>query len=199
MAIEETWIEPYIPAGGDVAIDVGANHGTWSALLAGRFRKVYAVEPNPVLVRALDDVAPNVFVVPMGAWDSNEWRDFGVYTLDVHTSAKFYDGGDGARPQPESTLRLPCMRLDELAITAKVDFIKVDVEAAEVEALRGADGLITHHRPKLIVEVHTAENGALVQQMMDAKNYRTTIVRHPYYSPSSPLYLMHGWMICEPG
>lgn len=197
-AIEETWLEQYIPAGGDVAIDVGANHGTWSALLASRFRQVYAVEPNPALVRGLNEVAPNVFVVPMGAWDSTGLVQFAVYEQDVHLSAKFYNGGINSR-QPVNTIRLHCTRLDDLAITAEVDFIKVDVEAAELEVLRGAQSLIERHRPTLIVEVHTEENGATLQRMMDAVHYRTTVVRHPYYAPESPLWALHFWMICEPG
>lgn len=197
MAIEERWLEPYLPAGGGVAVDVGANHGTWSAWLAARFAKVYAVEPNPALLPALNAIAPNVEVIPVGAWDRAQWHDFAIYEQDVHLSAKFYNGGINTR-QPLGTVHLWCQPLDEMPIEGRVEFVKVDTEAAEVEVLRGAQRMIQHDRPRMIVEVHTEANGVWVETAMQGWGYRVRVVRHPYYAPVAPLWAMHYWMVCEP-
>jgi FkbM family methyltransferase len=45
---------PRLCRGDETAIDVGANHGDYSAILVGLARDVIAVEPNPDLVRVLE-------------------------------------------------------------------------------------------------------------------------------------------------
>ena len=42
---------PRLCPGDETAIDVGANHGDYSAILVGLARDVIAVEPNPDVVR----------------------------------------------------------------------------------------------------------------------------------------------------
>lgn len=197
MPSDETWLDVWLPSGGDVAIDVGANRGAWATVLARRFTTVYAIEPNPALGDALRSLPENVELLQVGAWDKAEWREFAVYEQDVHLSAKFYNGGINSR-QPVGTVRLWCQPIDEMPIDGKVGFIKVDVEAAEVEVIKGAERRIRRDRPELIIEVHMEENGLFLENALLAMGYRVRRIPHPYYRADEPLYRMHFWMVCEP-
>ena len=46
-----------------------------------------------------------------------------------------------------------CNKLDDI-IYGKVDFIKMDIEGAEYEALKGAENLIKKYRPTMLIENH---------------------------------------------
>ena len=65
---------------------------------------------------------------------------------------------------------LPVMPLDEL-VSGPVDFIKIDVEGMEMEALAGAARIIAAQRPLLYVEV-VDETVADFMRWVDANGYR---------------------------
>src|SRR5271169_551771 len=49
-----------------ISLDIGANVGYYSRLLAAKFSKVYAFEPHPVNVKIINDNAhPNIIVEEM--------------------------------------------------------------------------------------------------------------------------------------
>lgn len=197
MEISESWLWEHLPAGGGVALDVGANHGEWTRWLAPRFGEVYAVEPNPALGEELRGIGANVHVLPVGAWERAEWRSFTLFERDVHTSALGeWDGINGG--PPVGYIWLWCMPIDEMPIEGKVDFIKMDIEAAEAAALRGAARTIEHDRPRMIVEIHSGANGEAVGAMLRGWGYRWVEVRHPWYREGDRFWDRHFWMICEP-
>ena len=193
----ESFLDRYIPDGGDTALDVGANRGVWSRYLAERFPTVYAVEPNPALQDALRTLHPHVQVIPNGAWSCAQRRTFTEYAHDANTSAADDWAGIMAGA-PAGSFEALCVPIDDMLIEGRVDFIKLDVEAAEVEALRGAEQIIQRDRPHLIIEVHTAQGGAEVARILGEWRYRLTMVRHPYYDESSPWWDEHYWLVCEP-
>ncbi|NBE54980.1 FkbM family methyltransferase, partial [Streptomyces boluensis] len=147
----------FCPADCDTALDVGGWYGPWSRRLAGRARRVIAVEPVPHLARALDAATPgNVRVVQAAATDrpgtARLWLprggratrgDRGVSSLirrdDLHTQA----------------LDVPCLTLDGLGLrdAGRVDFVKIDVDGNELPVLRGAAALLDRDHPSLIVEL----------------------------------------------
>jgi hypothetical protein len=56
-------------------------------------------------------------------------------------------------------VRVPIARLDtyiERHAVARVDFIKMDIEGGERDALRGAERLFSRHRPVLLCEIEPA-------------------------------------------
>lgn len=61
---------------------------------------------------------------------------------------------------PVGRVAVPGVTLDDLwegVGRPRVSFIKIDVEGAEGDVLRGAGGMIGATRPQLIVEVHDRE------------------------------------------
>ena len=60
----------------------------------------------------------------------------------------------GLRSSHEATIEgaIPVAQLDE-EITAKVDFMKIDVDGMEMEVLEGCRAIIDRDRPKIMIEV----------------------------------------------
>jgi hypothetical protein len=68
--------------------------------------------------------------------------------------------------KPENRPILDAIEVDTIPLVdyrkMTPNFIKLDIEGAEVAALRGAQKLLREHKPKMFVEVHTqmfAEHG----------------------------------------
>ena len=56
-----------------------------------------------------------------------------------------------------ATLRVPCIALDELVAQCTLDppgLVKIDVEGAETDVLRGLSRTITRYRPIIVCELH---------------------------------------------
>ena len=126
-------------------VDVGAHVGAYSAIarrLVGRNGIVVAVEPDPdnfhELLFNMTLVGRNGILVKAAIYDKNESRVF----------YRFYAGSIGsllAGDSPKVPIIVNCLTLDRLyeilrkrSLIDRVDAVKVDVEGAEEEVLRGA-------------------------------------------------------------
>lgn len=192
----EDFLLAHVPQHGRCAIDVGANVGDWSAALAERFETVYAVEPNPALAQGLNAIAPNVTALQFGAWDKVERRTFTLYASDKNTSAHSFRGGLESNAE-HGSVEWDCAPLDDL-IPSPVDFIKMDVEAAEVEALKGATSILEHDRPHLLIEIHGREKGEQVTAMLEGLGYSVSVVRNPLVNPAFELWQINYWLVGDP-
>ncbi|MBI4617029.1 MAG: FkbM family methyltransferase [Planctomycetes bacterium] len=154
-------------APGCVAWDVGANVGFITlalARLAGPSGRVVAFEPRPdaaALVRA--NAALNRFahvdVRECAASDSTGRATFHVRGM-APTSGLAVSGVPDVR-----TLEVATTRLDDLAGIPAPDFVKMDIEGSEVEALKGMARLLAGKRPVLAIENHgrTGEVAAILR------------------------------------
>jgi FkbM family methyltransferase len=138
---------------GDVAVDVGANIGVLTFLAAaivGNAGRVIAVEPNPdnlqLLYRGIVlNQFTNVEVLPHAA---SSRRD--VFSLTGGTSNTHLIG---ARAPQEGGYFVQSIVLDEaLGHLARLDFVKMDIEGHEPQAIEGFVRSIERHRPVLLVE-----------------------------------------------
>jgi FkbM family methyltransferase len=147
---------------GMTVVDAGANEGWYSAFMARRVGAnglVLAVEPSPRererLVRNLSiNGLTNVRVASEGlAADSGHAL---LHVADPehngqNTLGSFvYKGVTGAQ---DVEIRLE--RMDELAgkFGRRIDLIKMDVEGAELAALRGAEQILNESRPVILFEL----------------------------------------------
>jgi len=152
-------IEPLLPDGG-VLLDVGAHVGHWSLRLAAKASRIHAVEANPATAQilrrnlALNDIT-NVSVLEFAAWDEDTWL-----TLEDPNSQ---DHGGSTRTVPmgpaddKEHVEVPAKRLDQtpdLQELGRLDLVKLDVEGADIHALRGMAGLLAQHKPTLFIETH---------------------------------------------
>jgi FkbM family methyltransferase len=140
---------------GDVVLDCGANVGVFTRAALDRGAKlVVAFEPAPENIEAYrrnfaaEIAARRVILVPKGVWDK---EDVLVLRRDPNNSAadSFVLLKDGSK-SVQAPLTTIDRALAELKIS-RVDFIKMDVEGAEVKAIAGARGIIVRNHPRLSI------------------------------------------------
>jgi len=135
-------------APGDLAFDVGAHVGDRTASFRRLGARVVAVEPQPSLARLLRllfgrdaGVVREAALVGAAAGVATMWLNRGNPTISTASPAFIAatDGKPGWEGQAwEATLDRPVTTLDALAAAhGRPDFIKLDVEGFEAEALRG--------------------------------------------------------------
>ena len=153
--------------------DIGANVGFYTLLFAELVRadgKVFAFEPFPENVGLLRrhvaiNSYSNVRIIPSAVGN--------------------FDGETGFVPGPNASMghitsggqvRVPCSRLDTLLAAGDIDtpdLIKIDVEGAEADVLRGAGAVLANH-PVIFLATH----GELVHreclELLAAAGYSVT-------------------------
>lgn len=147
-----------------IALDVGANLGLFTYLLARYAPHVYAFEPNPQPLRILKSVADsNVTVVEMAISDRT-----GEAGLVVPRRRKGWSNNGARIEQKErgdsATVTVPCSRIDDLGYR-DIGFIKIDVEGHEKSVLLGARETLARDRPNLFVECEYSHVGTEVHDV----------------------------------
>ena len=179
---------------GDTAIDVGGHIGFFTMHMAaavGPTGRVYAFEPFDANAEMLErSIAENRFgdrVVfqraAVGAATGTATLTFPVETLN---SGGAYLLREGAAPLTgNQTQDVPVVALDALHIRRPVRFIKMDVEGAEPQVVRGAVRLLEEDRPIILSEVHPTQleraSGVTADQFLDelrALGYRAHRLEH---------------------
>lgn len=157
MAFVERFLKP-----GMTVLDVGAHHGLYSLLASARVGaggRVFAFEPSPRERRALRlnlllNLAGNVSVQGLALGSDN-----GEQSLFVVQGSQ--RGCNSLRPPEVFSATVPVsvrvVPLDEWLVKQKinhVNFIKLDVEGGELDALKGGAGLFERRpRPTVLAEV----------------------------------------------
>lgn len=126
---------------GDVFVDVGANIGYYTILGALRGCRVVAVEPIPETVAILRqnlelNGIQNVIIVDKCAWSEGVRLRFGIPKSSLFGLASAF-----RLEGPKSTVvEVECVRLDDiLREYGEIKLVKIDVEGAEYEVLKGME------------------------------------------------------------
>lgn len=163
---------------GDVVVDAGGCWGDTALYFAdqvgaaGRVLVLEFVEENlKVLQSNLNlnaSLAPRIQVVPKAAWDCS--GETLPYSSDGAATTLRGDGG-GGRTVPSGQVLAATTSIDDLVTDeglSKVDYIKMDIEGAELRALQGAERTIRTYRPKLAISVyHTDHDLAVLPRWID--------------------------------
>jgi FkbM family methyltransferase len=167
----------YIINNGDIVIDAGACEGFFTRYALERGARIISVEPVKLLAKALertfhqDIAAGNVTIVnaALGSFT-------GQGQLCTLTPRIFESHLDNAGEEVD------ILRLDDL-ITTKIDFIKLDIEGGEVDALYGARNIIRKYRPKLSIAVyHKYENAQIIIEYLHEICPDYTIIHRGIYA-----------------
>jgi FkbM family methyltransferase len=162
---------------GDVVFDCGACEGffTRKALDAGA-DKVYCIEPVPALIKCLEMtfaaeiISGRVVLWPYIIGNKNKVVKYYKDLIKPEESRI-------VNPDEVGSDSLLAAETDMFSIDAlcdrysirKIDFIKVDVEGAEVALVQGAEKTIKTLKPSLAVAVyHNPENGNLIFEYLKA-------------------------------
>jgi FkbM family methyltransferase len=179
-----------VPKAGDVYLDIGAYIG-WYTIQAseavGSSGRVIALEPDATNRRQLENNISlnrlsNCLTVPKAAWDRNEkigWHASDVpvwHKADVHEHAHLVQA-----------ITIDAL-VNELGLK-RVDWIKMDIEGGEIEALRGAEQTLELFRPVLFIEVH--ETMEPLTHFFKKSGYKIELAKFDLLPDH------HGWIVAR--
>jgi FkbM family methyltransferase len=149
------------PGGRSLVVDVGAHIGQFATAikLVAPQSRVMSFEPDPrTFARLTANIGSvdGVTLHQVGIGDEDGELKFHRHKLSGMSS--FKPGGVGYLEG--DTVEIPVRRLDDLLDgDQEVDLLKIDVEGFEMEALRGAEGVLRRAR-YLLVELSLSRQGA---------------------------------------
>ena len=174
-----------------LAVDVGANVGTWAAPLSVLFESVVAFEPDERNYSQIPSVE-NLTVVKAAVSDKTGETPFFVRSSSGHNSILPIHpiGGEGMAPVPVvEEKQIPCYSLDD-ACGDGADFVKIDIEGGEILALQGCVDVLKWSRAVFLVECHDTFSD--VERELARLGKRVTRIPHPLVSHPG-----HCWAIGE--
>lgn len=149
---------------GDNILDIGAHIGTFSipfSLFNGGKGRIFAFEANSdnyelLKKNILENGAENI-VFPVKAVVSHEQADFSMKLPENGNSGMYYFSPVAHATDGRNSLSI---RMDdwysENIAGMPVDFIKIDVEGAELSVLRSCENIIRTYHPALYIEINAA-------------------------------------------
>ena len=174
-------LQKYLRAG-MTFYDVGANIGFFSLLaarLVGAGGRVMAFEADPEIAARLREHASRNDGAPISVEEKAVWSSAApVFFARADTSLSPDRGlghvvAAGATQTAHGTIRVETVVLDEYAArVCAPDFIKCDVEGAEVEVFRGARKLLIEKKPIILCEMHGEENRHVLLEEFSRLGYR---------------------------
>lgn len=156
LAVWRSLIRP-----GDAVVDGGANYGYWTLVasrLTGPQGRVFSFEANPTTAKRLSaNVAASncgnvdVYAFALGAEEG---------TAEIHAAADNPIAGHASLHRHEGwqwseSVKVRLARMDDVSATnnwPRIRLIKLDIEGAELSALRGMERILHVDRPYLTVE-----------------------------------------------
>jgi FkbM family methyltransferase len=151
-----SWIKSMTP--NDVVLDIGANVGMYSVLIASRVKTVYACELDSLNVAILREnlylnhLLDKVKIIPLACGAKAEMVDVKFRSLSYGDALQLIDGGDetqtfGSNPDVTGYIApVLQMSLDELFTKTELqrpNKIKIDVDGNELIVLAGTVELLT--------------------------------------------------------
>jgi len=110
---------------------------------------------------------------------------------DNYQILTFSGGGEGGSISVDGTDSIAAVALDQLLPNSNIDFIKFDVEGAEISALTGARELINRSRPTIVLSLyHRPSDIWEIPSLISTYciNYKFYLRQHFYNSFDSVLY-----------
>lgn len=162
---------------GDIVVDAGAFTGDYTIYAArkvGKKGRVIAFEPDPengmILKRNIEhEKIDNVIIVPKGLWSKNTVLEF-----------RGTDGVRSSLASSEGNTSINVVKLDdelEKMGVNKVDVIKMDIEGAEIEAVKGAIETLRKCKPFLVIasyhQVEGKETRIFLAKFLGELGYNT--------------------------
>ncbi len=168
------YLRNYIIKKGDIVIDAGAHIGTfalYSSVAVGESGKVIVFEPdrsnfNKLMRNITLNNAKNIIAINKGLWNKREIVEFDSR----------HDGGSVALKCKNCRIKgkveaCKFIKLDDIIKELKIgrdDFIKMDIEGAEIEALEGCRKTLEENNVNLAVASYHIRSGAMTCKTVES-------------------------------
>ncbi|MFP4297763.1 MAG: FkbM family methyltransferase [Spirulinaceae cyanobacterium] len=149
-----------------IVFDVGANQGDYTLLISqwvGYFGKVYAFEPTVDLAHQIEQKRDryqihNIIVQQKAVFSRNDSLEFNQFPEEYSArntlgTPQVNNLQNGSVVPIDKTEIVEAVTLDSFCQAQginKIDYLKVDVEGAESEVLKGAENLLKQHKIQFI-------------------------------------------------
>ena len=179
------YFDLFEPAEHEVFVDAGAYDGSTSRDFLkwchGVYDGIYMFELNSYMKQLcfhnLGNTDHKIHFIEKGCWSEDTTLTF----VDSQSSSHILGDVEGGE---DSVFAAVCSLDSELKDVVPT-FIKMDIEGAEMEALKGARGIIENTRPRLAISVYHKP-----EDMVDIMDYILRI------NPDYKLYLRHYSSCC---
>lgn len=149
-------IEQTRPGPRDVVLDIGACEGLYSLKHVDSVQTVYLFEPSRAMCRCLELTFSNKPADRFRIWNvmlSSAARDAVPFYEDLAdpTLSRIAQPGDG------NTYPLEVQSVDSLAASGAIrtpTLLKMDVQGAELDILKGARHTIAEHKPRMAITTY---------------------------------------------
>jgi len=176
------------PNKGDVFIDIGAHVGKYTmqaAKIVGDNGKVIAVEADPITFKALSDgIIANGFrnVVALNIAIYDKECEVALHSVPIDGKTEMGKGFTSVKRYVGPSVFVKAKPLDFIVNTlnlARVNFIKIDVEGAELEVLKGARKTIEKFKPILVIEISMSKSE--IFEIMNESRYSSRSIGPSYF------------------
>lgn len=169
---------------GDIVLDAGTAEGLFSSSILNKSRHIIAVEPNFHYFSYLQDIFKNIDKISLinkGLWNTVERRKIKLDGWSSNILSMY----------TESEIETDTIDniLTNLGIF-HINFIKMDIEGAEIEALEEASYTLNHTNKIVVSSYHKRrdlnlkETCYVVDSILQDKGFNTIIMKDK---------LVHGW------
>lgn len=159
---EDEILQHFTPKEGDIVVDIGAAFGFYTILasqMVGQKGRVIAIEPQPESFQMLNSN------IKLNKLSNVKTLNYAVYSNE--TKLKLYNTysvlPERAVKNTSEYSEIKANTLDNLLFQIgnidEVNWIKIDVEGAELEVLKGATNMLFKSKDlTILIEVHNLEN-----------------------------------------
>ena len=159
---------------GGVLFDIGAHSGLISALFCAANPQsiAFAFEPSPLLaerlfaIRDLNQLGERMRIEQCGIGEKTAIIEMAFDPVGGHVQTQRFEHSMWAAPQP---IKVKIESISDAAARLNVvpQFIKIDIEGYEFEAIKGSLKFLARHKPTIFLEVHL---NYLEQRQLSAKS-----------------------------
>ncbi|MBM3229371.1 FkbM family methyltransferase [Candidatus Parvarchaeota archaeon] len=175
---------------GDIVFDCGGFHGMYSIYASkqvGSSGKVYCFEPDSQSLKVIEkningNGITNVKVVKKGIWDKTAklpWSNTIISSIDPNAATLGGTGGGQGASANTAEGYIDVVSIPEFCLQEgieKIDFIKMDIEGAEIEVLQSLADYLRQHKVNLAIASYHIRDGAktsnAIEKMMRPMPYR---------------------------
>lgn len=148
------------------------------------YKKIIAFEPDEYNFAMLSKLKyKKVIKINKGLWDEN-------------CKVSFSNGGGcGSKIQDSEGVLTEVVRLDDIPQCADATFIKMDIEGAELNALKGAESIIRKNHPKLAICIYHKNEDMLsiISYIHEIEpGYRLYVRHHSKFVGETVMYAVYG-------